>query len=138
MQVGDDELPAVDAERQHLAQQAAGDQAALRENRDAAAERLGVAQDVRAEEHRAAAIAQSQDQRADIAPAERIEAGHRLVEDDEIRLVDERLGNAHPLQHALGKLAQRVAALPADAHFVEQRVRRDAGARRTRMPNSPP
>src|SRR4029077_18102411 len=95
VQVGDDELPAVDVERQHLPQQTAGDHAALRENRNATAESLRVAQDVGAEKYRAATIAQSQDQGAHIAPAERVEAGHRLAEEGENRLAYERPGDAH-------------------------------------------
>ncbi len=39
-------------------------------------------------------IAQLQDQIAHLAPADRIEAGHRLVEDHELGIVDERLRDA--------------------------------------------
>ena len=119
--VGDDELPAAGLEREHLGEPAAGDQPPFREDRHAAAQRLGVAQDVRAEEHGAAAIAQPQDQRADVAAAERIEPGHRLVEDHELGIVEERLRDADALQHPLRELAQLQAPLGADADLVEQR-----------------
>ena len=46
-------------ERQHLGQAAARHEPAAREDRDAAAQRLGVAQHVRAEEDRAPAVAQA-------------------------------------------------------------------------------
>ena len=55
---------------------------------------------MRAEEHRAASIPQLQDQLADISAAKRIEPGHRLVENHEVRLVEERLRDADALQHA--------------------------------------
>ena len=127
---GHDELPAAHLERQHLGQPAGRHQPALGQNRDAAAQRLGVAQDVRAEEHRAAAIAQPQDQRAHVAAAERIEPRHRLVEDHELGIVDERLRDADALQHALRELAQLQPPLGADADLVEQPARRGRAARR--------
>ena len=104
----------------------------LRENGDAAAQRFGVAQHVRAEKHGAAAVAQPQDQRAHVAPAERIEPGHRLVEDHQLGIVDERLRDADALQHALGELAQLQAPLGADADLVEQPAARARAARRPR------
>ena len=70
------------------------------------------------------AIAQPEDQRADVAAAERIEARHRLVEDDQLRIVDERLRDADALQHALRELAQLQPPLGADADLVEQRAAR--------------
>ena len=85
---------------------------------------------VRAEEHRAAAIAQPQHQRADIAPAEWIEARHRLVEEHDLRLVDQRLRDADALHHALRELAQLHPPLGADPDVVEQprRARAALGA----------
>ena len=70
-----------------------------------------------------------EDQRAHVAPAERIEARHRLVEDDELRVVDERLRDADALQHALRELSQLQPPLGADADLVQQPV--DARARRS-------
>ena len=62
----------------------------------------------------------SQDERPDVAPAERIEARHRLVEEDQFGLVDEGLREADALQHAFRELAQREASFAGDAHPVEQ------------------
>ena len=77
------------------------------------------------------AIAQPQDQRAHVAAAERIEPGHRLVENHQLGLVDERLRDADALQHAFRELAQLQAALGADADLVEQpRDARAAAPRR--------
>ena len=132
---GDDQLPAARPQRQHVGQPAGRHQASLRENRDAAAQRLGVAQHVRAEEHRAAAIAQAEDQRAHVAAAERIEARHRLVEDHQLRVVDQRLRDADALQHALRELAQLQTPLGADADLVEQPAGARARRSAPRMPN---
>ena len=97
-----------------------GREASLGENRHATAERLGVAQDVRAEEHRAPLVPQLEDQLPHLAPAERIESRHRLVEEHDLRVVDERLRDADALHHALRELPQLEAPLRADADFVEQ------------------
>ena len=123
--VAHDQFPAAAVERDHVGQVAARHQAAAREDRDAAAQRFGVAQHVRAEEHRAAFVAQPQNQRADVAPPQRIEPRHRFVEDDELGIVDERLRDPDALQHALRELPQRPPPLGADADLVEQA----AGAR---------
>ena len=84
------------------------------------AQRLGIRQDVRAEEHRPPLVAKLQDQIAHLAPADGIEPGHRLVEDDELRIVDERLREADALHHAFRVLADRPAAIGA-------KTRRDRG-----------
>ena len=104
-----------------------GHQPAARDDGDAAAQRLGVAEDVRAEEHRPALVAQLENQRADVAAAERIEPGHRLVEEDQLRVVEQRLRDADALHHPLRELPQLQAPLGADA-----RPRRAAS--RTRRP----
>ena len=104
------------------------------QNRDPAAERFGVGQDVRAEEHRAASIPELQNQVADLAPAQRIEPGHRLVQEHDLRVVDQRLGNADALEHPFGELSQLHPALAANAHFIEKRRQRDAGALPGRIP----
>src|SRR5262249_6196348 len=66
------------------------------------------------------AIAQFENQRPDVTAAERIEAGHRFVENHELRIVDERLGDADALQHALREFAQLEATLGTDPYLVEQ------------------
>ena len=88
---------------------------------DPAAQRFGVGEDVRAEEHRASLIAQLQDQRADVAAAERIEPGHRLVEEHHLGVVQQRLRDPDPLDHALRILAQLLAPpFRADADPIQQ------------------
>ena len=131
---GDDDLPAAvlsPAPAVSSATRPGRDQLAFRENADAAAEQLGVRQDVRAEENRPALVAQLQDQLAHVAAADRIETRHRLVEDDELGIVDERLREPDALHHALRVLAQRPAAVGAEADQVEHaaaRARRSAAA----------
>ena len=71
-----------------------------------------------------------ENQRAHVAAAQRIEAGHRLVEDHELGIVDQRLGDADALQHALREFSQLQPALGADADLVEQTRRRARAARR--------
>ena len=74
---------------------------------------------MRAEEDRPPLVAQLEHQRAHVAPAERIEPRHRLVEEQHLGIVQQRLRDADALQHALGVLAQRQAALGADAEPIE-------------------
>jgi len=87
----------------------------VHEDRHAAAECLRIREDVGAEEHGASPIAEPENQMPDLAPAQRIEPGHRFVEKDDFGFVDERLRDTDPLQHALGELTQLQAAFGADA-----------------------
>src|SRR5262245_52927280 len=75
---------------------------------------------MRAEEHSRAAVAQTENERPDVAPTEGIQTRHRLVEDHQLRIVEQRLGDAHPLQHALREFSQRKSTLRANANLVEQ------------------
>ncbi len=71
------------------------------------------------EEHRLARVAQREDQVAHLAPADRVEPRHRLVEDHQLRIVLDRLGQPEPLHHALRELAQRRAAATAESDALE-------------------
>ena len=65
-----------------------------------------------------AAPGQGQDQILDFAAADGVQAGGRFVQDDEVGIVDERLGQADAALHALGKLAHHAGAHLAQAdHF---------------------
>ena len=123
------QLPAARLERHHLVQRARGDQASLSQNGDSTAQRLGVAQYVGAEKHRTAAIAEPQDEAANFAAAEGIEAGHRLVENHELGIVHERLCDSHALQHPFRELAQLEPPLRRDADLVEESRGARAGFR---------
>src|SRR3990170_1793800 len=66
---------------------------------DPVAERLQVGDDVGAEKDRLAGGLQFQDEVSPLHPPPRIEAGHRLVQDHELRVVQQGLGEAEPLHH---------------------------------------
>src|SRR5213079_3599528 len=78
----------------------------LLQNRGAVAEHFDVGEDVRAEQDGRAALAQTGDQVAYLAPAHGVESAHRLVKEDNFRVVDERLRQTDALQHALRELTQ--------------------------------
>ena len=134
-QTADDELPAPDLERLEIGDPPARHEPAARQNGHAAAQRFGVRQHVRAEEHRASAIAQRQNEIAHFAPAERIETRHRLVEKHDFGIVDQRLGDADALQHALRELAQLQPPLAGDADLDRAAPTRAGAAPRRSYPN---
>jgi hypothetical protein len=67
----------------------------------------------------AAAVAEPQQQLPHVAAAERVEARHRLVEEHDVRVVDDGLRDADALLHPLRVGAQAHAAFGTDAHLVE-------------------
>src|SRR6202171_3844926 len=93
---------------------------ALDEDSDAVADRLDVGEDVRGEEHRAAFLAELQDQVAHVLATDRIQAAHRLVEDDDAGVADQRLRDRETLHHALGELADRAVGAAHQPHPLEQ------------------
>src|SRR5262249_19105358 len=102
---------------------ALADDLAAVEDDAAVADQLHLAQQVRVEEDRRAATLQLGQHLADLAAADRIDAVGRLVEEDHVGGVHQRLGYAHALLHALGVGADLVvhAALEADhvQHLVD-------------------
>ena len=59
-----------------------------------------------------------QDQILDFPAADRVHPGGRLVQDDEVRVVDQRLGQTNAPLHAFGKLPHHARAHLAQAdHF---------------------
>ena len=117
--VGYDELPALQLEREQFVEPPGCSQLALRDDRDAIAQRLGVGQDVRAEEHGAAARAKREDQIAHVTTAQRIEARHRLVEEHDLGIVQQRLRQADALDHAFRELPQPQPPFMAETHLIE-------------------
>ena len=83
------------------------------------ADRLGVAQNVRAEEHRPPLLAQRADEVAHVAAPERIEAGQRLVQKDHLRVVEQSLRDADALQHPARVRPKPPPPLGPDAGPVE-------------------
>ena len=70
-----------------------------------AADRLDLGHDVRREQDRVP-VAQLADQVADLADLDRVEPGGRLVEDQDVGVVDQRLGQADPLAEPSREVAE--------------------------------
>ena len=94
-------------------------QLALRQNRHAVANLLDLAEQVRVQKDRFALRLEGLHDVADLAPAHRIDAVGRLVEEDHVRLVHQRLGDAEPLFHALGVGADFVVHPPLEADHLQ-------------------
>jgi hypothetical protein len=71
------------------------------EDQDAGTQRFDEIHAVRAEEDHLAARAQRLQQGAQQDARVDVEAGKRLVEDEEVGIVEERRGNQHALPHPL-------------------------------------
>ena len=101
-------------DRDQIFQPAFADHPALENDADVIADFLHLFEQVGAQEHRDAALAELEDQIADLPRAHRIHPGGRFVENDQPRLLDERLRQADALEHAF-----RIAADPAVARAFE-------------------
>src|SRR5262245_44641195 len=77
---------------------------------------------MRIQKHRGATLAQLRHDVADEQTPERIEAGRRLVEKHELRVVNQRLGQANPLQHALAVAANAAIGGVDEIDAREQRI----------------
>ena len=75
-------------------------------DRNPVRDRLDIGQDVRREQHRDPALALLEDQLAHVAPAEGIEPAHRLIEDQDLGIVNQRRREPEALEHALRVLPQ--------------------------------
>ena len=62
------------------------------------------------EQHGGAALARRDDQVAHLTAADRVEVGRRFVEHEQLRLVQERLGERQSLEHPFGELTRLPAA----------------------------
>ena len=102
-----------------------GGEPALRHHEDARAEALDLVQHVAGHDHAASLAPESPEERNHVDALARVEAGQRLVEDEDGGIVDDRLRDLDALPHAL-----RVGRQPARVGRVEiddlERVRRRA------------
>ena len=73
-----------------------------------------------AQDHRLAAAGQGQDQVLDLAATDRVQAGGRFVEDDQVGVVNERLGKPDPSLHALGEFAHHPSPHLVQSHHLQQ------------------
>src|SRR5713226_5858822 len=130
-------LPAIRHRLQHFVREAAGpnldlmakrqqplqlaflDDSSAVDDRHAIAHQLDLAQQVRVQEHRHALSLELLDEAADVTPADRIEGRSRLVQHDQLGAVDQRLGQAQPLLHALAEGAHAVASAVPQADELQ-------------------
>ncbi len=70
----------------------------------------------------------------DLARGAGVEAGQRLVEDDQARVVHQRAGERHLLAHALGEALAALVRVRREAEPVDQLARARLGDRRRRCP----
>ena len=94
---------------------------------DVAGQPLDLLEDVGAEEHRAALVAEAVQQVHQVHPLARVDPVERLVEQQDGRVVDERGGDLDALAHALG-VGVEAASAPA------RPCRRPRGCARWRRP----
>ena len=110
-----------------------GDDAAVADNRDPAAELFRLFEVVRREEDRQAAGVERPQKRPELQALFDVDAGRRLVEDEELRLVDERARERQPALLPAGDLRVLDARLRREAEALEERV----GARGDCAPAQP-
>ena len=84
---------------EHLVDGPRGDAAALREDRDAVAGVLDLDEEVAGHEHGPSLVAERPEELADLLDPGRVEAVGGLVEDQQLGVLEERLGQAEPLAH---------------------------------------
>jgi len=96
-----------------------GDRNAV-ENGDPIADCLDLGQNVRAEEDRLPPIAQLEEDIPHLPPADRVEPPRRFIQDHQLGIVDQRLRQTKPLQHAAGVLPHPEAPrLPQPDEFEQ-------------------
>ncbi len=80
-----------------------GDDAAVVDHGDAVGELVGLFEVLRRQQHGRAAGHEEADDLPDLAPAAGVEAGRRLVEEEEVRRAEEARGDVEPPPHAAGE-----------------------------------
>src|SRR4029453_9000437 len=99
-----------------------GDQRAASDDANPIADLLHLAQQMAREQHRAVARAQRTDQRAHLCHACWVEAVGGLVQDQEVRVLKKRRGQAKALSHALRVRLESVATSVPEADLVKRDV----------------
>ncbi len=100
-------------------------QLTLMDNAHPVAKRFRIGENVRRKENRFAFRPQLLDHIPDLAPPHRVQSRHRLIQKHQLRIVQDRLRQPHPLQHALRKLPQlhprRIAQSHPRQHLLHPR-----------------
>ena len=99
-----------------------GDQEPVRDDPHAVGELVRLLQVLRGQEDRRAVVVQGLDLLPDRLAADRVEAGGRLVEEEDSRLVDERGRQVEPAAHPARVGADAPIGRVVDVNPVEQRV----------------
>src|SRR5690606_19470404 len=95
----------------------------MHQNSDAVAQTFGFVQVVGREENRRAAAVQVADVIPELPSQFDVYAGGRLVEDEDRRIMDERLCDHQPTSHSTGKAACRRIRMLRQPKRVEKLVR---------------
>ena len=115
----------LDADRRdQLARRAERDHLAVIDDRDAIAQPFGLVHVVRRQQNGAAGALELLDQIPELAPRLRVEAGRRLVEEQQVGVADERAGQREPLLLSARQRRHTRVALLLELH---QRDRRPSG-----------
>ena len=111
----------LDADRgDQLARSPARDDLTVVHDRHAIAELLGFVHVVRRQQDRAPGPLELVDEIPELPAGLRIESGRRLVEEQEVRIADERAGEREPLLLAAGERADPRVALFLKLHQPDQ------------------
>ena len=111
----------------HLAMNAGGEighrahssQFALMDDGDAIAQGFRIRQNMSGEENRLAFVLQLRHEVANFTAAHGIQTGHRLVKENNFRIMQNGLCDSHALQHAFGKFSQLHSAYLGQADAVQ-------------------
>ena len=109
--------------REQILHSAFPDENPAREDPDPIANLLHLGEEMRREQNGNPASFQIENEIADFAGALRIDPGRRLIEHDQLRLLDERLSQPDSLQHSLGITAQTPIPRTLQANELKQDTR---------------
>jgi hypothetical protein len=90
------------------------------EDHDPVADALDLGQQMRVQDHGRSPIARRTDDRADVGATDRIERRRRLVQEDQLRLAEERDAETEPLLHALREVVDGIVGAVGEADLVER------------------
>ena len=123
--------------RTQLVERAFGDQPSARDDADAVGHALGDFEDVRGHDDGVAGRDPLAQHALDLPRRAGVEAGQRLVEDDDARPVHQRARKRHLLPHALGEALAALVRVRREAEPVHQLARAGLGQRRHRGSTGP-
>ncbi len=105
-----------------LVGRALGDDLAANDDRDTVGEHLRLVHVVRGQEHGLAEFSQPGDQRPELAPGGRIEAGGRLVEEEQVGIADQSDADVEAAQLSAGEATRARLGLGAETNVLDRLV----------------